>query len=227
MTFSSIHYLKSIGLTRFPAIGQTGNSTFSPVQERLSKFLFTYHLTPQSTTGVTPSSLLMGRRIRSRLDALFPSVTSRVEKQQSKQAAYHDSQKALRSFKVGDLVYTKDFSTMPTSWTPGQVTKVTGPLSDDFYLPDIPATPTIPPTLLLHVLHSFSLPNDQLVPAHHQIALVGEMTLSWAWGGGGGNCGDSPYSYFTHIHFHTIISHACIIYASGFISHPVLIVHIH
>ena len=31
MTFSSILYLKSIGLTRFPAIGQTGNSTFRPV----------------------------------------------------------------------------------------------------------------------------------------------------------------------------------------------------
>ena len=99
------------------------------LQERLSKFLFTYRLTPQSTTGVTPSSLLMGHRIRSRLDALFPSVTSRVEKQQSKQAAYHDSQKLLQSFKVGDLVYAKDFSTMPTSWTPGKVTKVTGPLS--------------------------------------------------------------------------------------------------
>ena len=31
MTFSSILYLKSIGLTRFPALGQTGNSTFRPV----------------------------------------------------------------------------------------------------------------------------------------------------------------------------------------------------
>ena len=44
-------------------------------------------------------------------------------------------------------------------------------------------------SLLLHVLHPFSLPDDQLVPAHHQIALVGEMTWSWAWGGGGGGGG--------------------------------------
>ena len=96
------------------------------IQERLSKFLFTYRLTPQSTTGVPPSTLLMGRRIRSRLDGLFPDMSTRIEDQQSKQAKNHDTTKPLRSFRVGDRVYVKDFS---VTWTPGKVTKVTGPLS--------------------------------------------------------------------------------------------------
>ena len=32
----------------------------SPIQEKLSKFLFTYLITPYFTTGIAPSELLMG-----------------------------------------------------------------------------------------------------------------------------------------------------------------------
>ena len=85
------------------------------VQEKLSKFLFTYRITPQTTTGIAPAQLLMGRRLRSRLDRLFPDHTQKVENQQSKQAQYHDTSKPLRTFKVGDTVYVKDFSTQPNS----------------------------------------------------------------------------------------------------------------
>ena len=97
------------------------------IQERISKLLFTYRLTPQTTTGVAPSQLLMGRRPRSCLDRLFPS--QRVEKHQSRQAEQHDNAKPLRSFKVDDPVYVKDFSTPNNAWIPGKVVKVTGPLS--------------------------------------------------------------------------------------------------
>lgn len=100
----------------------------SSLQERLSKFLFTYRITPQSTTGVSPSTLLMGRRLRSRLDRLFPDVSKRVETKQSKQAEQHDSSKPLRKFNVSDTVYVKDFCT-PSSWISGKIVKVTGPLS--------------------------------------------------------------------------------------------------
>lgn len=48
------------------------------VQEKLSKFLFTYRITPQTTTGIAPAQLLMGRRLRSRLDRLFPDHTQKV-----------------------------------------------------------------------------------------------------------------------------------------------------
>ena len=51
----------------------------SSIQEKLSKFLFTHWITPHSTTGVAPSELLMGRRLRSRLDGLFPKVNKKIE----------------------------------------------------------------------------------------------------------------------------------------------------
>ena len=108
------------GLKRTP-----GNT----IQERLSKFLFSYRITPHSMTGVSPATLLMGRRPRSRLDRLFPSISKRVETQQGKQIQQHDTSKSLRTFQVADTVYVKDFTTYPSTWTPGEVVKVTGPLS--------------------------------------------------------------------------------------------------
>ena len=101
----------------------------STIQERLSKFLFTYRITPHTTTGVPPAMLLMGRLLRCRWDSLFPNPAEKVESQQSKQAQQHDSTKPLRTFQVGDRVYVKDFSTTPVSWIPGKVVKITGPLS--------------------------------------------------------------------------------------------------
>jgi len=99
------------------------------VQEKLSRFLLSYRITPQSTTGVSPSALLMGRRLRSRFDRLFPDLTKRVENQQVKQAQHHDSSKPLRTFQVADTVYVRDFCTSRLTWIPGKIVKVTGPLS--------------------------------------------------------------------------------------------------
>jgi len=87
-------------------------TTGATIQEKLSRFLFTYHIIPQTTTGVPPAMLLMGRRVRSRLDRLFPDLTSRVESKQLKQAEEHNTTKPLRKFFVG-TVYTEDFATTP------------------------------------------------------------------------------------------------------------------
>ena len=46
----------------------------STIQERLSRFLFDYRITPHPTTGVAPSELLINRRLRSRLDLLHPQI---------------------------------------------------------------------------------------------------------------------------------------------------------
>ena len=46
--------------------------TQGTMKSRLAKVLMAYRLTPQSTTGMSPSQLLLGRRIRSRLDLLAP-----------------------------------------------------------------------------------------------------------------------------------------------------------
>lgn len=43
----------------------------------MSRLLFSYRTTPQSTT-VTPAELLFGRSLRTRLDLVFPDVTKHV-----------------------------------------------------------------------------------------------------------------------------------------------------
>jgi len=57
------------------------------VEDKLSRFLFKYHIAPHSTTGVAPCELLMGHQLRSRLDLLHPEFTMsrRVEKRQQNQ----------------------------------------------------------------------------------------------------------------------------------------------
>ena len=44
---------------------------------RLAQVLLTYCLTPQSTTGISSSELLLGRRPKSRLDLLKPHMAER------------------------------------------------------------------------------------------------------------------------------------------------------
>ena len=92
------------------------------VQERLSKFLFKYRLTPNSMTGVAPCELLMKQKLRSSLDLVFPTVQGRVEDKQAKQKALHDGA-------LNDRVYVENFTTKKQRWIAGTIVKVTGPLS--------------------------------------------------------------------------------------------------
>ena len=99
------------------------------LQERISKFPFTYRITPHTTMGIAPAQLLINHRLRSRFDCLFLNLQQHVQRKQAEHAASHNNSKPLRSFKVGDLVYTKVFSSTSLIWIPGTVAKVTGPLS--------------------------------------------------------------------------------------------------
>ena len=100
-----------------------------PIQERLSKFFFSYRLTPHTTTGVAPAELLMGRRPRSLLDNLHPDLSQRVEHRQAKQKQSHDTSKPLRNFVVGDTVFAENFTGTLPKWLSGVIAEVTGPLS--------------------------------------------------------------------------------------------------
>ena len=53
------------------------------------------------------------QRLRSRFDRLFPDLQGRVQKKQAEQAASHNNSKPLRSFKIGDSVYTKISPLLP------------------------------------------------------------------------------------------------------------------
>ena len=64
--------------------------TEGTMHTRLAKVLFTYRMTPQSTTGQAPAELLLGRRPRTCLDLLRPNTSDRVERKQQQQKFRHD-----------------------------------------------------------------------------------------------------------------------------------------
>ena len=93
---------------------------------RFAQFLLKYHVTPQSTIGVSPSGLLMGRRLCTALDLLHPDTSCKVSEKQDKLIR----NKAPFKLEIGDKHFVKNFH--GTKWIPPvKVTKVTGPLSHE------------------------------------------------------------------------------------------------
>lgn len=90
------------------------------IHTRLNRFLFGYRITPQSTTGISPSELLMGRRLRSRLDLLRPDVELRVRDQQEEMKTRYDRTAIHRDVALGDRIYIRP---TPESrvWMDGEV----------------------------------------------------------------------------------------------------------
>ncbi len=105
------------------------------VASKVARVLFSYRITPQSTTGISPAEMLLGRKLRSTLDLLHPDLQQKVRGKQSKQKQHHDNKWQVRSFQVGDAVLTRNFSYGP-KWIPGFIAKVTGPLSYQVMLGD-------------------------------------------------------------------------------------------
>ena len=67
------------------------HSLFELVEDKVARLLFQYRITPHTTTGLSPSEMLMGRKLRSRLDRVKPDVQQRVIQKQYKQKLDHDS----------------------------------------------------------------------------------------------------------------------------------------
>ena len=74
------------------------------------------------------SRVVNGRRPRSHLDFLFPSVAQWVQQSQERQKTNHDQHVQSRTFQVGDEVYVVNHGGSP-KWLPGVVVKLLGPLN--------------------------------------------------------------------------------------------------
>ncbi|XP_072140766.1 uncharacterized protein [Dermacentor andersoni] len=85
--------------------------TGGTLQVKLHKFLLSYRNTPHATTRESPAALLLGRRLRSRLDAVKPSVGERVAHRQCTQALSRPCRE--RHFLVGDSVLARNYSGKP------------------------------------------------------------------------------------------------------------------
>ena len=101
------------------------------IQKNLDNFLLRYWITPHSTTGKTPSELLLKRKIRSVFDLLRPEEITRRKVQQSQEAQkkYHDPRtpRSLNLEPSAD-VRVRNYGKGP-KWIPGKVKKKTGPVS--------------------------------------------------------------------------------------------------
>jgi len=80
------------------------------VVTKLQRFLFNYRLTPHTTTGVSPSHLLMNRKLRSQLDYLYPHLQAKMRQGQRKVG---EKATSVRSFGVNDLVGGEEFHSWP------------------------------------------------------------------------------------------------------------------
>lgn len=105
------------------------------IEIKLARFLFRYRTTPQSTTGVAPSELLMGRKLKSHLDMIFPNIKSNVNAKQAKQKQYHDKCSKARILCPGNRVYVCNFGS-GEKWLPGVILEKTGPVSFRITLED-------------------------------------------------------------------------------------------
>ena len=98
------------------------------IHTKLSRFLMSYRTTPNTTTGVTPSELFLGRKVKTRLDILRPSLLNKVAGKQAVQKKYHDVHSDVRQFTVGQKVWVEN--TMPKAteakWLSGTIVEKLG-----------------------------------------------------------------------------------------------------
>ena len=106
-----------------------------PPKEALQEFLMQYRRIPFAS-GLSPSELLNGRRIRTKIDTLVPSIPHLLQGRQSRQASKHsnteDSEvvsKVEHHYSLGDPCYALYFGPRrdrDPRWVPAIVTKVHG-----------------------------------------------------------------------------------------------------
>ena len=95
----------------------------------LNNFLMHYRIIPHSTTGVSSSELLMGRRIRTTFDRVFQNMGQKVLHKQEQQKKNVNKERTCHHFVVGDKVYARSYRERKGKWMPATVIKITGPLS--------------------------------------------------------------------------------------------------
>lgn len=71
--------------------------------EKLACFLLGYLTTPHTGTGRTPAEILMGRKLRTRLDLTHSSLSAKMERKSK-----HLPQSPPRDFEIGDPVMVKE-----------------------------------------------------------------------------------------------------------------------
>ena len=105
---------------------KSAESDSTSMNQKLSAFLLKYRTTPHATTNETPSMLMFGRNIRTRLDLIKPNTQDVVQRKQYVESKHCGNE--LRELEQGDLVQVRDYRD-GRKWATGNVVSKTGPLS--------------------------------------------------------------------------------------------------
>ncbi|XP_061727150.1 uncharacterized protein K02A2.6-like isoform X1 [Cydia pomonella] len=89
----------------------------------INTFLLHYRNTEHCTTGESPAALMLGRQIRTKLDAIRPDCEKKARESQKKQMSSTAGVK--RVFQPGELVWARQYQG-DTKWTPGQILRREG-----------------------------------------------------------------------------------------------------
>ena len=92
---------------------------------RLTRTLYRYRCTPNSTTGASPSELFLGRKLRTHIDLLHPDLSEKVLEKQEAQKVGHDGKVAERTYRKGDSVYARNYQ-KGDKWLKGKIASVLG-----------------------------------------------------------------------------------------------------
>ena len=96
---------KSLGGTSHQVF--QGRTNDEPLSDRLAQLLLQYMNMPHSTTGMIPAELLVGQKLRSRLDLIQPKLGGHVHNKQGQQQRHHDQHSKQHTFAMGERVYVK------------------------------------------------------------------------------------------------------------------------
>jgi len=77
------------------------NANTNNVHEKLCKMLLYYRIAPHAVTKKSPAELFLERKLRTRLDLLFP-----LQEKDEALVSYHCD---IRSFKVGERVSCRNY----------------------------------------------------------------------------------------------------------------------
>ena len=96
----------------------------------VANFLLGYRTSQHSTTGSSPAELLMGRKLKTRLDHMLISHNETINQRKC------DSLKKPRQFTMGQKVFVRDYWREKPKWTCRTVVKELGPVSYRVQMPE-------------------------------------------------------------------------------------------
>ena len=99
------------------------------LSQKLSQFLIAYRSAPHSTTKETPSTLFLGRNLRTRLDLVKPKIDNNVTQQQSEQVKGREKKAKSRDYMIGESVICRNYRRGDDKWLKGTIVSKKGPMS--------------------------------------------------------------------------------------------------